>query len=78
VRVLLRAAPAETCILKVISKRAVIFASECHAFGKGAIATVPILSLRFDAASLNGARTHDLLDVSESSTARLLQPVGCR
>jgi hypothetical protein len=66
-----------TSIFKVISERPVIFTSECHALGEGAITTY-FKHLRFDAAGLSGAQTHDTQMLSESTTTRLLQPGGIK
>jgi hypothetical protein len=47
---------------KVISERPVILTSECRAVGQGAITTY-FKRLKFVAAGLSGARTHNLPDV---------------
>jgi hypothetical protein len=48
-----------TSVFKVISERPVILTSECRVLGEGAITTY-FNRLRFDAAGMSGARTHDL------------------
>jgi hypothetical protein len=48
-----------TSVFKVISERPVILTSECRALGEGVITTYS-KRLRFDAAVLSGARTHNL------------------
>jgi hypothetical protein len=50
-----------TSVFKVISERPAILTSECRALGEGAITTY-FKRLRFDAAGLSGAGTHDLPD----------------
>jgi hypothetical protein len=50
-----------TSVSKVISEKPVILTSECRALDEGAITTY-YERLRFDAAGLSGARTHDLPD----------------
>jgi hypothetical protein len=58
-----------TSVFKVIhvSERSAILPSECRALGEGAITTY-FKRLRFEAAGLSGARTHDLHLLSKSTT----------
>jgi hypothetical protein len=66
-----------TSVFKVISERPVDLTSACSAFDEGAITTY-FKSLRFDAAGPSGARTHNLLDASESTTTKQPQPVDTK